>query len=159
MNPVGKITIRAKPLPRKPSSVRTEQLEASEDDESGLGPSPGPGTGPGSGAGPGFGGGPGPSQAEKRRTPIDLDNVRTVGVSGAKRKVYVTPNFSGKMRISVFEAGADLDRQLTVKRASSGAIEDGSVSGINVSGGQRLSIEIELSERFEGAMKVVGYEV
>jgi len=56
------------------------------------------------------------------------------------------------------EVGADSEYHIAIKGASAGEVHAGKVR-ISAQKGVRLSLDIELGESFEGAMKVVAHEV
>ena len=154
VNPVGGITIRAKALPRKSISRRAEK--GGIDDGSSGGQQKGKGSG-GTGSGAGSSGG----QTEKRL--VELRNLRAVPIGrnrfSMSHKLTLTPDFTGKMNLTVMESGADADRQLVVTGATLGTVRNGVINGIGVNDGQRITIELELDEKFGGSFKAVGYEV
>jgi hypothetical protein len=154
VNPIGGITIRAKPLPRKSISRRAE--EGGTDDGSSGGHQGGKGTG-GAGSGTGSSGG----RSEKKL--VELRNLRAIPVGGRRlsvsHKLTLTPGFTGKMNLVVMESGADADRPLIVTGATLGTVRSGVINGIAVNDGQRITIELELNEKFGGSFKAVGYEV
>ncbi len=155
VNPIGGITIRAKPLPRKSVSRLAE--EGGADDGSSGGQQRGKGTG-GTGSGTGSSGG----RSEKKL--VELRNLRAIPVGGHRlsvsHKLTLTPGFTGKMNLAVMESGADADRPLVVTGATLGTVTtSGVINGIAVNDGQRITIELELNEKFGGSFKAVGYEV
>jgi hypothetical protein len=154
INPVGGISIRAKPLPRKSATKRAE--DGGTDDGTGGGKDKGKGkSGQGSGAGASGG------QSEKRY--IELHNLRAVTTDGRRfslqHRVSLTPRLTGKMNLVLMESGADSDRPLKIIKASKGTVRNGSISSIAVNDGQRITIELELTEQFGGSFKAMGYEV
>ena len=117
INPTGKIEIRAQPFKRKPIVIQAED-EGSQGGRNG---------GNGSGGGGGGGGnGRGAGAAGKRSSKIvPLNNVRSIAVSDKRRRVAVTPDFTGDVDLLVYEAGADTDRQLKVVKTSNGKVRNG----------------------------------
>ncbi len=156
VNPVGKIDIRAQPLKRRPVVIHTDE----PGDEGGTG-SPDPGEG---GAGRRKGG-RGRARSGKGwfRPEVGQDGrakyVRSVLLSGKRRRVAATPAFSGMMELVVYEAGADTDRRLNVAKSSAGKIRSGAVRNLNARRGNRITIEVELDAPFYGAMKVAAYAI
>jgi hypothetical protein len=153
VNPIGPIIIRPQPLKRR--------LRAPTEPEGGDG-----GTGGGGGGGAGGGGGGGASKkgtgagdAGAAGAVTMLKNVRSVAVGPKKRRIGFTPSFDGNIRIALFEAGADADRKLDIKKASQGPIKNGNINKLKVAAGKRTVLEVELTENFVGAMRVVGYEI
>jgi hypothetical protein len=145
INPVGKIEVRAQPLRRRSTVVQ-------DDDEGGDGGGDGTGGGGGNGTGKGKKG-----KSEVKALP--LNNVRSIVVSAKKRRVAATPEFSGLMNLSVFEAGADTDRRLNVVKSSAGNVRKGVIRNFKGKRGGRFTLDIELDAPFDGAMKVVAHAV
>ncbi|HEY3916329.1 MAG TPA: hypothetical protein VGL83_00975 [Stellaceae bacterium] len=150
INPVGKIQIRAQPLKRR--SVVTED----SDDEGTDGGSEGDGNGSGGGKGKGKGKGNNGKVAAKS---LPLNNVRSIVLSAKKRRLAATPEFSGIMELTVFEAGADTDRRLNVVKSSGGNVRKGAIRNLKGKRGARFTLDIELDAPFQGAMKVAAHEV
>jgi hypothetical protein len=155
VNPIGKIQIRAQPLRRKSVMIREEQ---DGDDGGGDKQENGGGGGGGGGNGPGLGDGTGGRGQSSSRV-IELSNVRSVRLTQSKRRVAITPNFTGKMEVVVYEAGADTDRRLDVLKSSLGKVRKGLIKDMPVKRGKRIAFDVELAGPFAGAMKVVGYEI
>lgn len=153
VNPLGQIQVRAQPMKRKPM-ILSEDGPAFDGGSGGGDGDGGGGSGGGSADGSGSGG-KGPASGSL----AELSNVRSVIVSPRKRRVAFTPTFDGKMQLSVYEAGADTDRRLTIARSSIGKVKQGVVKGIKAKQGSRATIELELGVEFLGAMKVVGHEI
>ena len=156
VNPIGKIDIRAQPLKRRPVVIHTDE----PGDEGGTGQrDPGEGgAGGGKGAGAGQGQGKGGSGKKSDKT-VELNNVRSVLLSGKRRRVAATPAFSGMMELVVYEAGADTDRRLNIVKSSAGKIRSGIVRNLNAKRGSRITVEVELDAPFYGAMKVAAYAI
>lgn len=154
INPLGPIQIRAQPLKRRAIVIPDESVGDGGGSTNGGG-SGGAGGG-GSGAGKGTGtGGKGISGGKT----VELSNVRSMVLGPRKRKVAFTPAFSGRMRLVVYEAGADSDRQLTIVKSSLGKAKKGVVKSVQAKQGDRAVVELELDTDFRGAMKVVGYAI
>jgi hypothetical protein len=153
VNPVGAIQIRAQPLKRRPVVVKEE--DEGEDGGAAEGDS---GRGGGNGGGSGSGGGSGGTGKSSLRT-VELHNVRSVVISPKGRRVAFTPTFTGKMDLTVYEAGADTDRRLTVAYCTPGVPRQGTIRNLAAKRGVRMSVEIGLEANFFGAMKVAAHEV
>ena len=149
VNPLGSIEIRAQPLKRRALVI----VERGSEDLGG-----GSGGGGGSGSGGDAGSGTSGKESAAQRT-IELSNVRSVALSSRKRRVSFTPSFTGKFELVVYEAGADTDRRLMISRSSAGKAKQGLVRSISAKSGTRITIDLELSADFLGAMKVVGNAV
>jgi hypothetical protein len=152
INPVGKIEIRAQPHRRRPVVIKAD-VEGDEGgsggtDEGGGGGNGGEGTGEGEGTG---------GHGNRASQVVELTNVRSIVLSDRRRRVALTPGFSRKMELVLYEAGADTDRRLNVAKSSDGKIKSGAIRGLTAKKGVRLSVEVELDASFPGAMKVVGY--
>jgi hypothetical protein len=156
VNPIGKIDIRAQPLRRRPVVIQTDE----EGNEGGTGQrDPGDGGG-GGGKGVGAGQGQGKGGSGRKADKIvELNNVRSVLLSGKRRRVAATPAFSGTVELVVYEAGADTDRRLNIIKSSAGKIRSGIVRNLNAKRGSRFTIEVELDAAFYGAMKVAAYAI
>ncbi|MGY4488551.1 hypothetical protein ACVWWR_007742 [Bradyrhizobium sp. LM3.2] len=89
---------------------------------------------------------------------MDLNNVRSVPLSEKRRRVAFTSSFSGKVEVTLYEAGADTDRRLNVLKCSLGKVKKGAVN-LPVKKGERVSFDIDLEGSFLGAMKVTGHEI
>ncbi len=154
IDPWGPINIRAQPLRRKASAP----VLIADGPDGGGGANDSDGGELGNGNGPGKGGGQG-GGGKANITLVELANVRAVVIGDKKRVVSFTPRTTGKLHLAVYEAGADNDRQLTVKKSDKGSVKNGLINNVTVTGGKRTTIEVELDERFAGAMKVVAHAV
>jgi len=154
VNPVGGITIQAKPVSRRRISRREQEDGAG--DGSSRGRKKGKGTG-GKGKGAGVKGG------DKDRKFIELRNLRAVPLSGnrfsRKHRLKLTPCFTGNINLEISESGADTDRKLFVTGATLGTVGNGTINGVTVNDGTRITIDIDLKEEFGGSFRVAGYEV
>jgi hypothetical protein len=95
----------------------------------------------------------------KKLITTELGNVRSVIRGPFKRRIGFTPNMTGKIRIVLFEAGADVDRKLTIKESTGGTVRNGHIEKLQVVKGKRIGLDVDLEDNFSGAMKVVGYEI
>jgi hypothetical protein len=152
VNPIGVIQVRAQPIKRKPVVVRDEEIG----DDGGGGKVEGGGGG-GDGGGKGAGKGTGGKGSVSSKL-IELNNVRSVPLSDKRRRVAMTPSFSGKMQLLLYEAGADTDRRLNVVKCTIGKVRQGAIN-ITASKGERLVFDVDLDANFSGAMKVSGHAV
>lgn len=92
------------------------------------------------------------------RSIAPLANPRAVVLSSNTRRLSFTPLTEGQYEISVYEVGADSDYFISINKASEGQLVAEKVI-ITVQKGIRQSFDVELSENFEGALKVVAHEV
>ncbi|MGY3073773.1 hypothetical protein ACVWZZ_000144 [Bradyrhizobium sp. LM6.10] len=152
VNPIGAIQIRAQPLKRKAIVIREEDVG----NEGGSGQTGSKGGG-GQGGGKATGNGNGGKVAGSPQV-MDLNNVRSVPLSEKRRRVAFTSSFSGKVEVTLYEAGADTDRRLNVLKCSLGKVKKGAVN-LPVKKGERVSFDIDLEGSFLGAMKVTGHEI
>lgn len=160
-NPMGAIVIRAKPI--QPRSIRPI---VTEDPGNGLGDEQEGGEGGGGSDGAGGGdsesGGKGTAeggQGQSSNKPgVGLINLRALNTSAKSRRVFFTPTQTGSISISLFEAGADIDREIPIKESSIGELKNGRLI-LEVEKGIRVSIEMGLVNKFTGALKVVAHEI
>lgn len=161
VNPFGKVLIRAKPLSsKKPKnnageSGNGEKGSTTEDGEGGGG-STGDGSGDSEGGSGDSEGGSGGGGSPKPIAP--LANPRAVVIGNNSRKIAFTPLADGNYEISLFEVGADSEYLVAITSGSSGKLSNGKL-GVAVKKGVRQSFDVELSEGFEGALKVVAHEI
>jgi len=137
INPSGEIVIRARPLNAKRRGEDTEEEDEDEYDENGYKK----------------------KKKSKKLKVTELANVRSVIRGPHKRQIGFTPNMTGKIRIVLFEAGADVDRKLIVKKTAVGTVRNGTINKLPVVKGKRIGFAVDLEESFSGAMKVIGYEI
>jgi len=161
-NPFGKVFITAKPLPQKKKAIphSASGMATQGDDDSaedgGGGGKDGAGGGDGRGgvgdasAGSGSGGQP--------DVQLSLSNPRAVVLTPGTRRISFTPLRSGRVIIAMFEVGADSDYVLDVKKSSIGEVSNGKIL-LDLSKNSRTVIDVELSEEFSGALKVVAHEI
>ncbi len=168
INPYGKVVIRAKPIKvtAKSSALPGDQGNSNNGNGSGVGDGDGgdggggdTGTGGGDGQG-GQGSGQGGQGGSGNNSGIasELFNIRALQKGGNARKIWFTPTKTGKLRIKMLEAGADTDYPLPMESVSSGELSDGCVE-IEVQKEQRVELDVEFIEDFNGAIKVVANEV
>lgn len=159
INPYGNIVIRGKPI--KTKLQPTESLGetggggSEEGDEDGGGGSEGAGGGGGLG---GVGAGSGGSGGGGEKVFVEINNVRAPMLGAKERKISFTPMKSGQINLQVKEAGADVDYDVSINKASTGVLKSGGLI-LDVISGNRVSVDIELIQEFTGALKVVAYEV
>ncbi len=162
INPLGKIIIRLKPLKLKANAVKTSQ-----DNLDGVGENDGEGGGGGTGSGGGDGlggagtgdGGTGPGSGTNTPNPgVEIDNVRAIVVDKKSRRISFTPTKTGSISIGAFEAGADSDYEVPIISSDVGSVAEGKVI-LNAVKNNRLTLSVELSENFSGALKVVAHEI
>lgn len=154
VNPEGAISIQARPF-RRNGKAQTPNA--------GPGGSGGGGGGDGPGDddddGPGTGGGSGGEKGKGGGEAIHLADVRQVKNSTTSRSVFFTPEKSGKVRVELFDCGAELDSKLDVVTADSGTVKGGEITNLKVVAGKRVTLHVELAAAFEGALKVVAHEI
>lgn len=160
-NPRGIIKIRARPLPvRKVTSYLPPSSTGGEEDGGSADPGavPGSGTTTGNGSSPGGGSGgdkknPGSGDTKPAQRPFEIANLRAIPLGSNRRRISFTPIAGGMVRIKLAESGADFDRDLSISSAADGNVENGELL-IECAARNRVSIEVELSHDFDGAIKV-----
>ncbi len=160
MNPMGRLFFRAKPVKPTSSKVTTTtdgEGDAGEgDDGTGGGGKDGKG-GAGSSGGKGVSTG-GAGSGGKEKKPVEITNIRAI-VSGSRaRKLLFTPTTTGKIAVTVLEAGADNDYMASVENSDVGMVEGGAII-LDAVSGERLALNVTLSQDFTGAIKVVANEI
>lgn len=159
INPYGEVIIRAKPISTKPKSPKTSDAGIDSGNEEGTGEDGGGANGAGGGDGEGGeGDGEGGTGGGAHKSFVDIDNVRAILVGDNARRLALTPVKSGKISIHVKEAGADSDYDISIVKANSGALTSGGVV-LDVVAGTRVVLDVELNQKFGGALKVVAYEI
>ncbi len=157
INPYGKVIIRAKPIRTKAKAGAIAGMASGGDGNGGEGGGGGAGKGGGDGLG-GQGGGEGGEGGSSQKAMVDINNVRAILSGGKTRKIAFTPVTSGKIILHVKEAGADSDYDVSIVQASQGTLLKGGVI-LDVQAGSRINVDIELSQEFSGALKVVAHEI
>lgn len=160
-DPSGKIIVRAKRLkPKAYASNEGGQTWGTESSD--TGPDEGDealGEARGVGKDTPIGGAEGTADASKKvGAVVGLSNVRAVIKSPGTRTIFLTPSSSGKLLLSILEAGADSDYSLGVIKSSRGTVQEGKIS-LPVKAKERVELEVILSEDFDGAIKVVANEI
>ena len=74
------------------------------------------------------------------------------------KKTIFTPLYSGKICLSLLEAGADSDYEIAIINSDQGQVKEGKVY-VDVLAKTRVTINLVLSNSFSGALKVVAHEV
>lgn len=160
-NPMGKILIRAKPS--KSPAFKTK-VTSPEDNDYGDGAEGGQGGGGSDGRGGGGGTGgkgqaPGGSgKGSEQMKPVEIKNIRAIVSGKNNRVISLTPTTSGKLSITVYEAGADSDYPAAIIGTDVGTLKDGAVVA-DATEGERLTFNIVINDEFEGAMKVIANEI
>lgn len=163
INPMGKLIIRAKPtrpaLTMPPSGESQGQGEAGGEDEGGGGGGGKDGNGGGDVSG-GKGIAPGGSGKGGGRTvrPVEILNLRAIVIGPRMRRLAFTPTSTGKLSVSICEAGADIDYNTRIFSTDFGKLDNGSII-VDCVSGVRLTFNIELPHDFLGAVKVVANEI
>jgi len=159
INPYGEVVIRGKPIKSKTQSVDNsgDTGEGGTDDGQNDGGGGADGAGKGDGLG-GNGAGSGGSSNGGEKSFVEIANIRAPFMAGLVRKVSFTPLKSGTIGILVKEAGADVDYDVEITKASLGTLKSGGVV-IDAISGMRVSIDLELKQNYTGALKVVAYEI
>lgn len=117
---------------------------------------------PGPNAGGTEAGGEAASPNHGRRTAhagLPLENVRAVPLSPTRRRVAFTPAMSGRISVELQDSGADLNYRLDACGSSQGTIRNGRVEELQVTAGQRCTIEVEFGAPFIGTLRVVANAV
>ena len=160
-NPQGKIIIRAKPIPPRaprPSALPEIGPDLGRNTEAGEGGGGGDGEGGGDTESGGVGTSNNGQGSGLPRPSVNLMKLRAVPTSSKSRRISFTPEQSGIIIISLYEAGADSDYPLSIKECSIGEIKTGRVL-VDVEKGERFSVDVVFKTAFDGALKVVAHEV
>ena len=163
-NPAGRIIVRARAVKAKPprgsiaigaSEVAEDEQGASLDGETSPGPPPGP---------------PSDRDSEPTGTPgegvatvpqrmlfsgLPLADVRAVPLSPQRRRVAFTPTATGEIIIELQDSGTDTNYVLQVVGTDTGVVNQGRLTKVAAQSGERIVMEIELAEPFNGTMRVV----
>lgn len=161
VNPFGKVSIKAKPVTHKKSPPVGSGIPSNSDgadtsDGDGGGGNDGEGGGNGQGGAGSSEGGTGGADSAKPLAPIL--NPRAVIVSSNSRRLAFTPLSEGTYEVALFESGADSEYPVSILKSQHGSVTSGKVR-ISAKKNQRLVLDVELSENFSGALKVVAHEV
>ena len=112
----------------------------------------------GSGVGDGTGGSGNRPKTDKDRDkpshPVQLKNVRIVKVADNRARVFATPSSNAKSTVRVHEVGSDFDEPFEVVASDTGQVKNGGVE-LSLKEGKRISIEIEVSRKIVGGLKLV----
>ena len=160
-NPRGIIKIRARPLPARKVTSYLPPSPSGGDEDGGSdesGATPGTQTTPGGGVSPGGGEGadktvPGSGNTRPVHRPFEIAHLRAIPLAPNRRRISFTPIAGGVVRIKLAESGADFDRDLGIVSAVDGNVENGELL-IECAARNRISVEVELSHDFDGAIKV-----
>ncbi|MDE0537752.1 MAG: hypothetical protein OXH94_03390 [Rhodospirillales bacterium] len=168
-DPNGQFIVTPKPVKLPPPKFvkldEEPELEPEGEDpdlpgnEGGAGEGGG-GGGDGGGIGPGFGpgtGGTGDRSDEARPDPargIELRDIRFIRLDDNQVRMIATPTESANVRLAFYEVGADTDDPLTVADNTVGELEGGKIE-LNVTGGERFSIEFSTDRDLVGGIKSV----
>jgi hypothetical protein len=166
VDPAGRLIIRARPVRQKDPALLYEAVSGAEDDgeipgEGMIGEPDEPGGRNGDG-GEATGQGAGrEEQARNANSPprVNLANVRAVPISGTRRRIAFTPDYSGELIVALEDSGADRNYRLGIVSASLGKVKQGRVRSITVTAGNRYIFEVELDREFRGAVKVIANAV
>ena len=173
-NPAGAIIIRARPIKRKskPTSYQKNPDNLDNIDDEGF-ESPANENPQGENEGAGEGGtgggsrneaaggdsagqkGGGGNSRQTSTTALPIRDVRAIPMKGGARRIAFTPLSDGVARIRLQDSGADTNRPLKVMKASIGTIEQGAIEGLKLVAGQRVIVEVDLEEEFNGTVRVV----
>jgi hypothetical protein len=158
VNPYGEVMIRAKPIKRKNytpiiSGIEADFKNGNNDIEGGSVRESNSKRGGGGTKGR-SGGGSGGTQ----KPFAEIDNVRAIISDGKSIKVSFTPVKSGEITLRLLQAGADTDYDLLIKNCNVGKVHNGRVA-VTVEEGKRFSINVKLTQKYFGAVKVVAYEI
>ncbi len=159
INPFGKVVIRAKSTPRKRITVAMggDEVASGYDGVDGNGRDNNGNGGGGRGRSTGRQSGGGKS-SRPAKTEVILGNVRAVALGEKEKRLSFTPDLSGDIECSVFASGADVDYMIPVSKSNGGSVVDGRFR-LSVRKDERYSVTLELVEEFDGAVKVVAYEI
>ncbi|MBT7790634.1 MAG: hypothetical protein HN757_17350 [Calditrichaeota bacterium] len=101
------------------------------------------------------------SKGGRSLTNARIEKVRFLNKSRNKKKkiIHFTPQLTGVIAFTVQSAGDTDFEKLSIIKSSKGTAKNGVVEGIEVQEGNRVTIQIELSDSYEGAIKVTAYEI
>lgn len=153
INPFGDVVIRAKRVQPK---TRTEI--GKDDGSGGKGNVDGDGGGNGGAGGSGDGGGTNAGGSGGANKSVGIANVRAITVGSKSRKISFTPIAKGQVAVQLMSAGADSDYEVPIAKTSLGTLEKGKII-LQVSEGTRVVMDIQLKQDFNGAIKVIAYEI
>ena len=160
INPFGAVVIRARPIPVKfdrPAALPQGSGPGSEG-EDGEGGGGDDGAGGGDSEGGGQGTAPGGQGSGANRPVVSINNLRAVSTSSKSRRIAFTPVQTGMVAISLYEAGADSDYELSIKEATIGEIKNGRLI-LDVEKGNRVTVDVGFKSAFDGSLKVMAHEV
>jgi hypothetical protein len=137
VNPVGSLVLTAQRATRAPTVVTVPSDPDDDDDDDDDG------------------------KDRKISKQVLLDNVRVISATESEKKVSFTPRATAKIKIALYESGADSDRRLFVEKVTSGsaATSKGRIVRLKVTSGSRVTLGVKLRNRCNGAIKVVAYAV
>ena len=161
VNPFGAVSIKAKPVSYKKSppmgtGVATGNKGAGGTDGDGGGGSDGAGGGDGNGGAGASSGGSG--GADSTKPPAPISNPRAVVLTSSSRRLAFTPLSDATYEVALYESGADSEYPVSILSSQTGKVVAGKVK-ISAKKNQRLLLDVQLSEDFSGALKVVAHEV
>lgn len=166
VNPRGKLRVRSKPLPnKKRKSAPPTSPGGGSGGEAGQntdGGSNGNGTNTGGGempeGGDQSGGNDGEAGDNNVGEPVELTNIRAIKKGSSGRSLFITPASKGDIELSFSISGADIDERLEVSSTSVGDVIGGNVRLTTVAL-NRLNLDVEFTEAFEGTVKVTAHAV
>jgi len=166
VDPRGKLRVRSKPLPtKKRKNSHSSPPGGGSGGDAGAtttGGQNGNGTNSGGGempeGGDKTGGNDGNTGNSNAGDPIELTNVRAIKKGTSGRSLFVTPPTKGEVELSFSISGADTDDKLTVSSTSVGKVVAGNVRLTTVAL-NRINLDIEFTEKFEGTLKVIAHAV
>ena len=89
---------------------------------------------------------------------ITLINVRAITLDAKSRRISFTPKHTGEIALQIKAAGADSDYNIKVIKSSRGVLNNNIIQFKTIED-ERLSVEIEMNQVFNGALKVLAYEI
>lgn len=139
VNPVGSLVLTAQRATRAPTVVTVSKTRDDDDDDDDDDD----------------------GKDKKITKQVLLDNVRVISATESDKKVSFTPRASAKIKVALYESGADSDRRLFVEKVTSGsaATSKGRIVSLKVTAGSRVTLGVKLRNRCNGAIKVVAYAV
>ena len=99
------------------------------------------------------------SSSRGNAKPVNLANVRALGLAVNRRRINFTPSSTGTISLEFQEAGADTNYLLPVSSGSEGAVDQGKLTGVPVVAGQRKTLEVEFGREFAGTLRIVANAV
>jgi hypothetical protein len=157
INPYGEIHIRARPLKMKNTSYLVVGESQTKMEGKAIGEGLGS-QGSGESGRPGLGNNEEGAKVPIQGPQVKLKNVRAIVRGEKERSLAFTPTYSGTISLYLLEAGADSDYKLKINKSNKGILQNGCLV-IDVEADNRFISEIELMQKYHGAIKVIAHEI